>query len=155
MSIREPISRRVTSTAERGRTTSIATMSSRSRTARCTDSDVRSASSIMNGRERARMSKLRRKPWLSSSTDAVSTKRSLSGNWNRKPALTSVAVMRETVGFGMPVSSVSSRLLTGASAAAMRRSTARPRARAVISSGDDSRSRDAGGVTVVDTRDSL
>ncbi|SQA62067.1 Uncharacterised protein [Burkholderia cepacia] len=109
----------------------------------------------MNGRERARMSKLRRKPWLSSSTDAVSTKRSLSGNWNRKPALTSVAVMRETVGFGMPVSSVSSRLLTGASAAAMRRSTARPRARAVISSGEDSRSRDAGGVTVVDTRDSL
>ena len=27
----------------------------------------------------------------------MSTKRSLSGNWNRKPALTSVAVMRETV----------------------------------------------------------
>ncbi|CAB3762261.1 hypothetical protein BPA30113_04774 [Burkholderia paludis] len=109
----------------------------------------------MNGRERARMSKLRRKPWLSSSTEAVSTKRSLSGNWNRKPALTSVAVMRETVGFGMPVNSASSRLLTGASAAAMRRSTARPRASAVISSGDDSRSRDAEGVTVVDTRDSL
>nr|WP_230593587.1 hypothetical protein [Burkholderia mallei] len=87
------------------------------------------------------MSKLRRKPLLSSSTDAVSMKRSLSGNWNRKPVLTSVAVMRDTVGFGMPVNSASSRLLTGASEVAMRRNTAKPRARAVISSVVASRSR--------------
>lgn len=118
-------------------------MSSRSRTARWTDSEVRSANSLRNGRERARMSKLRRKPLLSSSTEAVSTKRSLSGSRSRKPALTSVAVMRETVGLGMPVNSVSSRLLTGASAAAIRRSTASPLASAEISSVDDSRSREA------------
>src|SRR5579872_5076093 len=42
--------------------------------------------------------------------------------------------MRETVGFGIPVSSASSPLLMGPSAAATRRSSVRPRESAMISS---------------------
>ncbi len=133
-SIRPPTSSRDTSTAERGRIASMTTISSRSRTARCTLRPVSSASSMRKGRARARMSKLRRKPLQSSSTDAVSTKRSLSGRRKSRPAPTSVAVMRDTVGLGMPVHSVNSRLLTGASAAAIRRNTSSPRASAVTSS---------------------
>ena len=46
-------------------------------------------------------------------------KRSLSGACLRYPALTSVAVRRDTVALGMPVVSASSRLLTGAAAMPM------------------------------------
>jgi hypothetical protein len=64
-----------------------------------------------------------------------------------------VAVMRETVGLGIPVISVSSRLLTGASAAATQRSTASPLASAEISSVDDSRSFAApAALIIVDTK---
>ncbi len=98
------------------------------------DSPVRSASAIRNGLARAQISKLRKNPLLNSSTDAVSTKRSLSGRRSSSPAPTSVAVMRETVSLGIPVYSVRFRLMTGASAVAIRRRTSSPRASAVTSS---------------------
>ena len=98
-SIRPPTSRRRTSMAERGRIASITTISSRSRTARWTLRPVNSASSIETAARGREYRSYARNPLLSSSTEAVSTKRSLSGSRNSRPVLTSVAAMRETGGW--------------------------------------------------------